>query len=204
MTTTTERRPTDSTTRTPGMRTPSKRTPPGGSRPSTAVAPKRRTPALRLRASSRDRWPFVVVVALLAGGGLIALLMLNTGTAQASFTKSRLQTDLSALTQKQQALQQKVSSEEAPEALAQKATALGMAPGPQPGYYVLNADGSYTFVESKGGPTVPTPPAPATADAAPTTPAPEPAAVGDAPAGAAPAADPNAAPSVPTPPAPTG
>lgn len=138
-----------------------------------------------------------MVVALLAGGGLIALLMLNTATAQASFTKSRLQTDLSALTQKEQALQQKVSGAEAPEALAEKATSLGMAPGPQPGYYVLNADGSYTFVESKGGPTVPTPPAPATPEAAPTAPAPDAAAVGDAPADTAPVADPNATPPVP-------
>lgn len=112
-----------------------------------------------------------MLLAVLAATGIIVLLMINTATAETSFTLKKKQTELDALTQKQQSLQKKVSAKEAPEVLAKKAAELGMVPGPQPGYFVLNPDGTYTFVEAPQQPPAPAPAAPVAppADAAAAT-----------------------------------
>ncbi|PRZ41408.1 hypothetical protein CLV47_110136 [Antricoccus suffuscus] len=107
------------------------------------------------------RWPFVTLFAVIAAGAVIALLMLNTATAQTSFVQRNLNAKLDALTIKQQKLEEQVSKKQSPTYLAQKAAELGLAPGGQPGYFVINPDGSSKFVEpdpKKAG-TEPPPPA---------------------------------------------
>lgn len=93
------------------------------------------------------RWPFVTLFAVIAAGAVIALLMLNTATAQTSFVQRNLNAKLDALTIKQQHLEEQVSQKESPTSLAQKAAELGLVPGGQPGYFVINPDGSSKFVE---------------------------------------------------------
>ncbi len=93
------------------------------------------------------RWPFVTLFAVIAAGAVIALLMLNTATAQTSFVQRKLNTQLDALTVKQQHLEEQVSQKESPTHVAQKAAELGLVPGGQPGYFVINPDGSSKFVE---------------------------------------------------------
>lgn len=109
------------------------------------------------------RWPFVTMFAIIAAGAVIALLMLNTATAQTSFVQSNLKSQLDSLTVKQQHLEEQVSTKESPIYLAQKAAELGLVPGGQPGYLVINPDGTTTFVEpdpKKANPTdEPVPPA---------------------------------------------
>lgn len=107
-----------------------------------------------------SRWPFAVVFALVAGVSVVALLILNTATAQTSFTERQLNQELAELTLAEQQLQQQVAAKQAPSALAQKAAELGMQPGANPGNLVINPDGSVTWVEPKPRP-VPPPPAPA-------------------------------------------
>lgn len=107
-----------------------------------------------------SRWPFAVVFALVAGVSVVALLILNTATAQTSFTERQLSQELAELTLAEQQLQQQVAAKQAPSALAEKAAELGMQPGANPGNLVINPDGSVTWVEPKPRP-VPPPPAPA-------------------------------------------
>jgi len=93
------------------------------------------------------RWPFVTMFAVIAAGAVIALLMLNTATAQTSFVQRNLKNQLDKLTVTQQNLQEQVSDKESPTYLAQKAAELGLVPGGQPGYFVINPDGTSKFVE---------------------------------------------------------
>ncbi|WP_106848193.1 hypothetical protein [Blastococcus sp. Marseille-P5729] len=106
-----------------------------------------------------SRWPFAIVFALIAGVSVVALLILNTATAQTSFTERQLSQELAELTLAEQQLQQQVAAKQAPSALAQKAVELGMQPGANPGNLVINADGTVTWVEPK--PRLVPPPAPA-------------------------------------------
>jgi outer membrane biosynthesis protein TonB len=117
------------------------------------------------------RTPFVLLILGILGCGLVCLLLLNTATASDSFRAGSLQQQNNALTLRQQALQREVSSMEAPQALAKAAAELGMVPGPDPAFLILNKDGSSKVVGNPSPTTpvlVPPPPAPTTPPPSPT------------------------------------
>jgi len=86
------------------------------------------------------RTPFVLLVVLLLGGGLIGLLVLNSALSAGSFQLDDLQKDTKSLTDEEQALQRDVDAYAAPDALQRRARELGMVPGGDPAF--LNPDGS--------------------------------------------------------------
>ncbi|MFJ9816231.1 septum formation initiator family protein [Streptomyces sp. NPDC101151] len=130
-------------------------------------------PAGRARAA---RAPFVLLVVLLLGGGLIGLLVLNSALSEGSFKLDDLQKRTKGLTDEEQALQRDIDAYSSPDALQRRARELGMVPGGDPAF--LGSDGGI-----KGVPNVASPePASLTAPVAPET--------------VAPAAGPSATPSV--------
>ncbi|MFS8202968.1 septum formation initiator family protein [Streptomyces sp. CWNU-52B] len=92
------------------------------------------------------RTPFVLLVVLLLGGGLIGLLVLNSALSEGSFQLDDLQKDTKSLTDEEQALQRDVDAYSAPDALQRRAHELGMVPGGDPAF--LNPDGSVLGVPS--------------------------------------------------------
>ncbi|MFJ9828447.1 septum formation initiator family protein [Streptomyces sp. NPDC101160] len=121
--------------------------------------------------STAARTPFVLLVVLLLGGGLITLLMLNSALNQGSFKLSELKKKTTELTDEEQALQRDVDDSAAPDALERRARELGMVPGGSPVF--LDPDGRV-----RGVPTVavspkpsprPTPPPAPPATQAPAT-----------------------------------
>ncbi|WP_037884738.1 membrane protein [Streptomyces sp. NRRL S-646] len=134
------------------------------------------------------RTPFVLLVVLLLGGGLIALLVLNSALSEGSFKLDDLQKDTKSLTDEEQGLQRDIDSYSAPEALQERARELGMMPGGDPAF--LNPDGTVKGVPSVAGeqavsraveqsavqmPLVLLPPEPAAAPGTPPTPEADPA-----------------------------
>ncbi|MFD8384435.1 septum formation initiator family protein [Streptomyces sp. NPDC059679] len=101
------------------------------------------------------RTPFVLLVVVLLGSGLIALLLLNSSLNQGSFELSRLEKQTDELSDERQALQQEVDRLSAPDALERRARELGMVPGGSPAF--LNPDGSVSGAPApaaSGGPSV--------------------------------------------------
>ncbi|MET9291733.1 septum formation initiator family protein [Streptomyces sp. NPDC003077] len=92
------------------------------------------------RTGSPARTPFVFLVVVLLGSGLISLLLLNSALNQGSFELSKLQKKTEELTDERQALQQEVDSYSAPGALERRARELGMVPGGNPAF--LEPDGT--------------------------------------------------------------
>ncbi|GHJ29049.1 hypothetical protein TPA0910_34820 [Streptomyces hygroscopicus subsp. sporocinereus] len=90
------------------------------------------------------RTPFVLLVVVLLGSGLIALLLLNSSLNQGSFDLSKLEKQTKELTDERQALQQDVDKLSAPAALERRARALGMVPGGSPVF--LGPDGKVSGV----------------------------------------------------------
>lgn len=86
------------------------------------------------------RTPFVLLVVLLLGGGLIGLLVLNSALSEGSFRMDDLQRDTKSLTDEEQSLQRDIDSYSAPDALQRRARELGMVPGGDPAF--LNPDGT--------------------------------------------------------------
>lgn len=116
-----------------------------------------RKPALRGRAARlarllpagsahAARTPFVLLVVLLLGGGLICLLVLNSALSEGSFRLNDLQSDTKNLTDEEQALQRDVDAYSAPDALVRRARELGMVPGGDPAF--LGPDGTVRGVPS--------------------------------------------------------
>ncbi|MEV0779400.1 hypothetical protein [Streptomyces sp. NPDC050428] len=99
--------------------------------------------------STAARTPFVLLVVLLLGGGLITLLVLNSSLNTGSFKLSELKKQTTDLTDEQQALQRDVDSLSAPDALQRRARQLGMMPGGSPAF--LNPDGRISGIPSKAG-----------------------------------------------------
>ncbi|WP_371672084.1 septum formation initiator family protein [Streptomyces sp. NBC_00289] len=134
------------------------------------------------------RAPFVLLVVLLLGGGLIGLLVLNSALSEGAFKLDDIQRDTKSLTDEEQALQRDVDAYSAPDALQRRARELGMVPGGDPAF--LNPDGTVRGVPS---------PAPAAlrqaAEGYPLVLAPEALAAAEPPAAAAPPAGPLAQPS---------
>ncbi|MFF7175733.1 septum formation initiator family protein [Streptomyces pseudovenezuelae] len=92
------------------------------------------------------RTPFVLLVVLLLGGGLIGLLVLNSALSEGSFELTDLQKDTKSLTDEQQALQRDIDAYSAPDALLRRARELGMVPGGDPAF--LDPDGTIKGVPS--------------------------------------------------------
>ncbi|MPY63076.1 septum formation initiator family protein, partial [Streptomyces spongiae] len=102
------------------------------------------------------RTPFVVLVVLLLGGGLIGLLVLNSALSEGAFKLDDLKDDTKSLTDEEQALQRDVDGYSAPDALQRRARELGMVPGGDPVF--LNPDGTIKGVPSPAAledPTIP-------------------------------------------------
>ncbi|MFI1163829.1 septum formation initiator family protein [Streptomyces sp. NPDC020801] len=100
-------------------------------------------PANRQQAA---RTPFVLLVVLLLGGGLIGLLVLNSALSEGAFQLDDLQKDTKNLTDEEQALQRDIDSYSAPDALQRRAHELGMVPGGDPAF--LGPDGTVKGVPS--------------------------------------------------------
>ncbi|MFI8187950.1 septum formation initiator family protein [Streptomyces sp. NPDC085946] len=129
------------------------------------------------------RTPFVLLVVLLLGGGLIGLLVLNSALSEGAFKLDDLQRETKDLTDEEQALERDIDAYSAPEALQRRARELGMVPGGDPAF--LNPDGTVKGVPGPAAArpagaraplvlapeamrTQTLPPAPPTADPAPT------------------------------------
>ncbi|MEV6938633.1 hypothetical protein AB0N19_30485, partial [Streptomyces sp. NPDC051132] len=90
-------------------------------------------PAGRARAA---RTPFVLLVVLLLGGGLIGLLVLNSALSEGSFRLDDLQKRTKSLTDEEQALQRDIDAYSSPDALQRRARELGILHGAVPGRVV--------------------------------------------------------------------
>ncbi|MFI9543525.1 septum formation initiator family protein [Streptomyces sp. NPDC052016] len=143
------------------------------------------------------RTPFVLLVVLLLGGGLIGLLVLNSALSEGSFQMDDLQKDTKSLTDEEQALQRDIDSYSAPDALQRRARELGMVPGGDPAF--LAPDGTVKGVPSEAAPLSPAespmavrPPEALATDAPPAqTPAPDASAGGAYPAAPVPTTAPT-------------
>jgi len=94
-------------------------------------------PTLRVLPAAQKhppRAPFVAVILVLLIAGLGSLLLLNTLLAQGSFTVRDLSVQVSSLQDREQALQQRVATLDAPRRLARQAAALGMVPVVNPAF----------------------------------------------------------------------
>ncbi|MFF0005381.1 hypothetical protein ACFYQT_18360 [Streptomyces tibetensis] len=92
------------------------------------------------------RTPFVLLVVLLLGGGLICLLVLNSALSEGAFQLDDLQRGTKNLTDEEQALQRDIDAYSAPHALQRRARELGMVPGGDPAF--LDSDGTVKGVPS--------------------------------------------------------
>ncbi|MET9833180.1 hypothetical protein ABZ078_28640 [Streptomyces sp. NPDC006385] len=100
-------------------------------------------PAGRARAA---RTPFVLLVVLLLGGGLIGLLVLNSALSEGAFRLEDLRRETKGLTDEEQSLQRDIDAYSAPDALQHRARELGMVPGGDPAF--LSPDGKVKGVPS--------------------------------------------------------
>ncbi|MFF5474629.1 septum formation initiator family protein, partial [Streptomyces achromogenes] len=100
-------------------------------------------PAGRAQAA---RTPFVLLVVVLLGGGLIGLLVLNSALSEGSFELADLRKRTKNLTDEEQALQRDIDAYSAPDALQRRARELGMVPGGDPAF--LGPDGTVKGVPS--------------------------------------------------------
>ncbi|ONH30491.1 hypothetical protein [Pseudofrankia asymbiotica] len=97
----------------------------------TALA---RARAKAARSQRAPRAPFVILLLVLMGSGLVCLLLLNTSLSENAFQEHSLQSTSSALADEEEALSVQSDRLSAPGALAARAQALGMAPGELPEY----------------------------------------------------------------------
>ncbi|MFD9094110.1 septum formation initiator family protein [Streptomyces collinus] len=104
-------------------------------------------PVGRARAA---RAPFVLLVVLLLGGGLIGLLVLNSALSEGSFKLDALQKRTKNLTDEEQALQRDIDAYSSPDALQRRARELGMVPGGDPAF--LGPGGTVSGVPNAAGP----------------------------------------------------
>ena len=119
----------------------------GSSRPSA-----RRPPLRSVSVPSRSpRAPFVVLVLLLLGVGLIGLLLLNTSLQQGSFELDDLQSETALLRDRQSTLADEVASRGAPDALAEQALRLRMVKTEAPMFLQLPGSGSGAAAATASG-----------------------------------------------------
>ncbi|MFR9722264.1 FtsB family cell division protein [Streptomyces sp. MS19] len=90
--------------------------------------------------SSAARTPFVLLIVLLLGAGMLGLLLLNASLNEGSFELSELRRETKELTDEQQELQAEVDGYAAPDALAERAREMGMVPGGPPAFLTGGGD----------------------------------------------------------------
>jgi hypothetical protein len=112
------------------------------------------------------RTPFAVLLVMLAGVGLVGLLLINTRLQAGAVELSRLDRDNQILRERAQSLSQSVEVASAPHRLASRAQDLGMVPNSRPAFLRLSDGAVLGDPEKAEAP--PPPPAPAP------VPAPEP------------------------------
>ncbi len=88
------------------------------SRPGLTVVPK--------AAARTPRMPFVLLVVIILGVGLVGLLVLNTSLERGAYTSGALQVQAARLDARQQALEKSVAADQQPLRLAKRAERLGM------------------------------------------------------------------------------
>jgi cell division protein FtsL len=88
-------------------------------------------------ATRTPRIPFVLLVVVVLGVGLVGLLLLNTSLERGAYTAGALRTRAAALEQRQQDLEMKVAALQQPERVAQQAERLGMVQNDNPAFIVL-------------------------------------------------------------------
>lgn len=103
--------------------------PGGAARPGLRLLPGGRTGA--------PRAPFVVLVLLILGAGLVGLLLLNTNLQQSSFELRDLNQETRLLRDRHAELSRLVAQQASPEELARRADELGMVPAEERLYVVL-------------------------------------------------------------------
>jgi cell division protein FtsB len=108
-------------------------------RPATARAGLRAVPTAAVRPR---RAPFVVLVLLLLGVGLVGLLVLNTSLQQASFELTDLERETTVLRDRQTALAEEAARLAAPGSLADRARSLGMVPNESPVFLDVRPEGA--------------------------------------------------------------
>ncbi|MFB7593957.1 septum formation initiator family protein [Streptomyces sp. NPDC056160] len=116
------------------------------SKPEPRGRAARLTRLLPVKGQQAARAPFVLLVVLLLGGGLIGLLVLNSALSEGAFQMDDLKKDTKKLTDEEQGLQRDIDSYSAPDALQRRALQLGMVPGGDPAF--LNPDGTVKGVPS--------------------------------------------------------
>jgi hypothetical protein len=92
---------------------------------------------VRAPAQPQTRLPFVVVCLTLLAAALMGALLLNTAMAQTAFDMQAKQIELARLTERQQDLTQQLEIAASPQALAERARAMGMVPAPAPAFVDL-------------------------------------------------------------------
>ncbi|WP_236073203.1 septum formation initiator family protein [Streptomyces tardus] len=121
------------------------------------MSPRPRQPA-RLAALTRlaangpgaARTPFVLLIVVLLGSGLLGLLLLNASLNQGSFELSKLKKQSKLLSDERQELQGQVDGFSAPDALDKRARELGLVPGGVPAF--LKSDGGVVGVPEPARP----------------------------------------------------
>lgn len=102
---------------------------------SAKTAGARPRPAAPRRTHAPPRTPFVLLIVGLLGGALVSLLLLNTVLAKDAFTLTRLQQSTQRLEEQRQAYEAANAREGSPQALSNKAKALGMKEAEDPAFF---------------------------------------------------------------------
>lgn len=87
---------------------------------------------------------FAIFVTTVSVAGFMALLGINTLLAQDAFTLSNLKLEAKQVADQRDAINRRIDSHSAPDALATKATELGMRPSETPIFLNLSASGEVT------------------------------------------------------------
>jgi hypothetical protein len=95
-----------------------------------------------VRALRPRRAPFVVLVLLVLGLGLVGLLALNTSLQQGSFELTELERETALLRDRHAVLADDVARRSAPGVLAERARSLGMVPNEAPVFLQVDPGGS--------------------------------------------------------------
>ena len=160
-------------------------------------APRMVTPGKPV-ASALNRAPFVVVLIAILGGGIAAVLWLNTLTDEAGMRTSTARNSSTDLRLTIEALQRDVANLDSTPRIADDAAALGMVPVGDAAMLVIDGTGAGSVIGTPSA--VPGPPPPAAVTPA-VTPAPDAAAAPAPAAPATPAATAAPAPAAPAAPA---
>lgn len=105
-------------------------------RPSTGL-PRPRLTIVPKVAARTPRIPFALLVVTVLGGGLIGLLLLNTGLQRGAYHVTDLQQTSTDLSLRQQNLETEVASLQAPQRISERAVRLGMVVGDSPAFLSL-------------------------------------------------------------------